>query len=83
MNIYCVFVFHCSSRTTGEDNNIRQQSKTEQFNCSLCTSSFFKRDNLRKHVLTKHGKLKAFTKRETDASFIYIICGGKFSREDN
>ena len=34
------FVLHCLSRTIGEDNDIHQQLKAEQFNCSLCTSSF-------------------------------------------
>ena len=57
------FVLHCSSRTTGEGNDIHQQSKTEEFNCSLCSSSYSRRDNLKRHIHNKHGEHKSIHKK--------------------
>ena len=61
------FILHCSSRTTGEDNDIDQQSKVEEFNCSLRNSSFSRWDNLKRHKHNKHGEIKSIHKKETDA----------------
>ena len=83
MFICYAFVLHCLSRTTGEDNDIYQKSKAEEFNCSLCSSSFSRRDNLKRHIHYKHREIKTIHKKETDASFTYNICDGKFSRNDN
>ena len=59
-HIICyAFVLHCSSRPTGEDNDIHQQSKTEEFNCSQCSSSFSRRGNLKRHIRNKHGENKS------------------------
>ena len=63
MYICCAFVLHCSSRTTGEDSDIHQQLKAEQFNCSLCSSSFSGRDNLKRHIISIE-KLKTFAKKK-------------------
>ena len=79
------FVLHCLSRTTGEDSDIHQQLKVEQFNCSLFSSIFSRRDNLKRHIYiyNKNGENKSIRKKETDASFTCNICDGKFSRKDN
>ena len=83
MCICYAFVLHCSSRTTGEDSDIHQQLKAEQFNCSLFSSSFSRRDNLKRHIYNKIGEIKSIRKKETGASFTCNICDGKFSRKDN
>ena len=85
MCICYAFVLHCLSRTTGEDSDIHQQLKVEQFNCSLFSSIFSRRDNLKRHIYiyNKNGENKSIRKKETDASFTCNICDGKFNRKDN
>ena len=82
MCIFHDFVLHPSSRTTGEDSDIHQQLKVEQFNCPLCSSSCTREDNLKRHIYDMHGEIKSIRKKETDASFTCNICDGKFSRQD-
>ena len=65
MCICYAFVLHCSSRTTGEDSDIHQQLKVEQFNCTLFSSSFSRWDNLKRHIyIIRMEKLKAFAKKK-------------------
>ena len=67
MCICYAFVLHCLSRTTGEDSDIHQQLKVEQFNCSLFSSIFSRRDNLKRHIyiyIIRMEKIKAFAKKK-------------------